>query len=207
MAPRPAIRSISRVAVLAAGFFGLMAGTLPRIAAAEPGAAKAAAFPDPSDPLPNTSRSVTADEYPPPAAKRNLLIAGLASTAVWYGGALGVSYAVDDPAMAKDLRIPFAGPWMALSHTGCNGGPQCNTFLVVLGAILTSLDGVGQIAGLGLAGEGLFMPTQEPRRTRAGLRGPRDQSAKRDDRHKTFDWHPTFDAGKNTVGFGVLGVF
>lgn len=200
MAPRPAIRSISRVALLAVAFFGLMAGRLTRNAAAEPSAAKAAAFPDPSEPLPTTGRSVTLDEYPPPAAKRNLLIAGLASTALWYGGALGVSYAVDDPAMAKDLRIPFAGPWMALSHTGCNGGPECNTFLVVMGAILTSLDGVGQIAGLGLAGEGLFMPTQEPKRTRAAL--PENHA-----RHKDFDWHPTFDAGKNSVGFGVLGVF
>src|SRR6478735_8996573 len=195
MAPRPAIRSISRVAVLAAGFFGLMAGTLPRIAAAEPGAAKAAAFPDPSDPLPNTSRSVTADEYPPPAAKRNLLIAGLASTALWYGGALGVSYAVDDPAMAKDLRIPFAGPWMALSHTGCGGGPDCNTLLVVLGAIATSLDGIGQAAGLALAAEGLFMPTREPKRAHAALR------AKRAKRFTDFDLRPTFDAGQNSVGF------
>ena len=208
MAPRSAIRSILRVALLSAGFFGLAAGARPQIAAAEPTTAKAAAFPDPSEALPTTGRSLTLDEYPPPAAKRNLLIVGLTSTALWYGGALGVSYAVDDPAMAKDLRIPFAGPWMALSHTGCNGGPDCNTFLVVLGAILTSLDGVGQIAGLGLAGEGLFMPTQEPKRTRAALNGA--ESAKRAElakRHKDFDWRPTFDAGKNTVGFGVLGVF
>lgn len=201
MAPRPAIRSISRVALLTAGFFSLTASIAPRNAAAEPTSAKAAAFPDPAEPLPTSGRSVTLDEYPPPAAKRNLLIVGLTSTALWYGGALGVSYAVDDPAMAKDLRIPFAGPWMALSHTGCNGGPQCNTFLVVLGAILTSLDGVGQIAGLGLAGEGLFMPTQEPKRGRAAQRAA---SAKG---HKDFDWRPTFDAGKNTVGLGVLGVF
>jgi hypothetical protein len=204
MAPRPAIRSISRVVLLSAGFFGLTAGAAPQIAAAEPTTAKAEAFPDPAAPLPTTSRSVTVDEYPPPVAKRNLLVIGLTSTALWYGGALGVSYAVDDPAMAKDLRIPFAGPWMALSHTGCNGGPDCNTLLVVLGAILTSLDGIGQIAGLGLAGEGLFMPTQEPKRTRAALGRER---AKRAKDHGDFFFRPTFDAGKNTVGLGVLGVF
>ncbi|HEX2670963.1 MAG TPA: hypothetical protein VHM25_08825 [Polyangiaceae bacterium] len=207
MAFRPAIRSVSRVALLGAAFFGLTAGAAPRIAAAEPTSARAAAFPDPAEPLPTTSRSVTLDEYPPPAAKRNLLIVGLTSTALWYGGALGVSYAVDDPAMAKDLRIPFAGPWMALSHTGCNGGPSCNTFLVVLGAILTSLDGVGQIAGLGLAGEGLFMPTQEPKRARAARGAGSAERAELAKRHKDFDWRPTFDAGKNTVGLGVLGVF
>jgi len=201
MAPRPAIRSMLRVAVLAAGFSGLMAGSVPRIAAAEPSAAKAAAFPDPAEALPAPGRNVTVDEYPPPAARRNLLIAGIASTAVWYGGALGASYLVDNQSMAKDLRIPFAGPWMSLAHTGCDGGPSCNTFLVVLGAILTSLDGIGQAAGLGLAGEGLFMPTQEPRRTRAAVHTERVTN------RRDFSFRPTFDAGKNTVGFGVLGVF
>lgn len=197
MAPRSAIRFIVRTTLLAAGLFGLSAGYGPRLASAEPGAAKAEAFPDTSAVPVSTSRSATPDEFPPPAARRNLMIVGLTSTALWYGGALGVSYAVDNQAMAKDLRIPFAGPWMSLAHTGCNGGPDCNTFLVVLGAILTSLDGVGQAAGLALAGEGLFMPTQEPKRTRAAL--PK--------RHNDFAWRPTFDAGKNTVGVGVLGVF
>lgn len=201
MALRPAVRRISRVAPLAAAFFGLTAGAAPELAAAEPSPAKAAAFPDSSDvPVP-TSRSVTPDEFPPPAARRNLIVAGVTSTALWYGGALGASYLVDNSAMAKDLRIPFAGPWMALAHTGCDGGPNCNTFLVVLGAILTSLDGIGQIAGLGLAGEGLFMPTQEPRRGHAKARSERATL------HRDLSFRPTFDAGKNSVGLGVLGVF
>ncbi|HKO50054.1 MAG TPA: hypothetical protein VJV79_20125 [Polyangiaceae bacterium] len=196
MARRPAIRSIPHAILLSAGIFGLTAGVAPRSAAAQPTtvAEVAAEAPDPSQALPATP-SVALDQYPPPSARRNLLIFGVASTAVWYGGALATSYAVDDPAMAKDLRIPFAGPWMALTHTGCGGGPQCNTLLVVLGAIATTLDGIGQAAGLALAAEGLFMPTQEPRAKRAAAR------------RKDFDWRPTFDAGKNTVGFGVLGVF
>jgi len=197
MASRFAIRPIARTTLLTAGIFGLTAGTLPSLAAAEPTPAKSAAFPDSSDIPVSTSRSVTVDEYPPPAARRNLILVGVTSTALWYGGALGASYMVDNQSMAKDLRIPFAGPWMSLAHTGCNGGPDCNTFLVVVGAILTSLDGVGQIAGLALAGEGLFMPTREPRRARAAL----------PPRHKDFEWRPTFDAGKNSVGVGVLGVF
>lgn len=199
MAPRPAIRSILRAIPLALVFFGLLAGATPRRAAAEP-TLRTPMGPDPSQPLP-PSQSVQLDEYPPPAARRNLMIAGFGSTAAWYGAALGVSFAVDDPAMAKDLRIPFAGPWMALTHTGCGGGPQCNTFLVVLGAIATSLDGIGQAAGLALAAEGLFMPTQEQtKRARAagGLLAPRRNG---------LDLRPTFDAGKNSVGFGVIGVF
>ncbi|HET7538335.1 MAG TPA: hypothetical protein VFK05_00640 [Polyangiaceae bacterium] len=198
MAPRfaLAIRRLVRTPLLAAGFFGLMAGGGAKTANAEPNAAKSAAFPDTSE-VPVASPSATPDEYPPPSARRNLLLVGFGSSLAWYGGALIASYSVEDQRMAKDLRIPIAGPWMALSHTGCNGGPECNTLLVVLGAILTSLDGVGQIAGLGLAGEGLFMPTQEPRR----------RAAARKTLHKDFAWRPTFDAGKNTVGVGVLGVF
>jgi len=182
--------------LLTAANFGLMAGIAPRSAAAEPTGVQAIAAkePDPNLALP-PSRSVKLDEYPPPAARRNLLIVGVASTAAWYGAALGVSYAVDDPAMAKDLKIPFAGPWMSLTHTGCGGASSCNTLLVVLGAIATTLDGIGQASGLALTAEALFMPTQEPKRARAALR------------HKDFAWRPSFDAGKNSVSFGVLGVF
>src|SRR6187431_1048830 len=197
MARRPAIRSIPRAILLIAVFFGLAIGISPRRAAAQPSEAAVMVTTDPSVALP-PSRSVALEEYPPPAARRNLLVIGLASTAVWYGGALAASYAVDDPTMAKDLRIPLAGPWMSLSHTGCGGGPQCNTLLVVLGAIATTLDGIGQAAGLALAAEGFFMPTQEPKRARAALRAKR---------YKDFDLRPTFDAGKNSVGFGVLGIF
>jgi hypothetical protein len=117
------------------------------------------------------------------------------STAAWYGGAVGASYIWPDEPGAKDLRIPFAGPWMSLSHAGCHGRSGCSTVLVVFGAVLTALDGVGQAAGLGLTAEGLFMPTQEPRRARATLR------------HRDFDLRPTFDAGQNSVSVGVLGVF
>jgi len=193
MALRPAIRSIPRAILPVAGIFGLMAGVAPRAAAAEPTDPKAMG-PDPYEALPRTP-SVALDEYPPPSARRNLIIVGLASTAVWYGGAVAASYAVPDAAGAKDLRIPLAGPWMSLSHTGCDGGSDCNTLLIVLGAIATTLDGIGQAAGLALAAEGLFMPTQEPKRKRASLP------------HKDFELRPTFDAGKNTVSFGVLGVF
>lgn len=197
MARRPAIRSIPHAIMPACAIIGLLTGITPRRATAQPSEAAVMVTTDPSLALPPTP-SVMLDEYPPPSARRNLLILGLASTAVWYGGALATSYAVDDPTMAKDLRIPLAGPWMALSHTGCGGGPQCNTLLVVLGAIATTLDGIGQAAGLALAAEGFFMPTQEPKRTRAALRAKR---------YKDFDLRPTFDAGKNSVGFGVLGVF
>ena len=193
MAPRPAIRSVPRVFLAATALAGLLAGSAPRVAHAEPteaGAADAEA----QDPLAQVP-SVTLDQYPPPSARTNLLIAGAATTAVWYGLALGSSYAWPDTVGAKDLRIPVAGPWVAFSHSGCGNVADCSKVIVVLRAIATLLDGIGQASGLGLAAEGLFLPTQEQKRKRAELK-PNGVS-----------WRPTFDAGKNTVGFGVLGVF
>ncbi len=196
MGRRSAIRSTKRAILLSAWLFGLAAGSSPRRAHAESTVASSSAA-DPSAVLaPNPS--VTLDEYPPPSGRRNLIFAGFASTAVWYGGAVAASYAWPDAAGAKDLRIPFAGPWMAVSHAGCGSDPDCSKVLVILGAIATTLDGIGQVAGLALAAEGLFMPTQEPKRGHAALRA---------NRHKDFDLRPTFDAGKNSVSFGVLGVF
>jgi hypothetical protein len=124
-----------------------------------------------------------------------LLIAGAATTAAWYGLALGSSYLWPDAVGANDLRIPVAGPWMALSHSGCGGVSDCSTVIVVLRAIATTLDGIGQAGGLAIAAEGLFLPTREPKHAHAELKP------------SGVELRPTFDAGKNTVGFGVLGVF
>jgi hypothetical protein len=139
------------------------------------------------------------DEYPPPSARRNLIIAGFASTAAWYGLALGSSYIWPDTVGAKDLRIPVAGPWIAVGHSGCGDVVDCHKVIVVFRALATVIDGIGQAGGLGLIAEGLFLPTQEPKRVTA------------DERERAgalrFHVQPSFDAGKNSVGFGVLGVF
>jgi hypothetical protein len=99
---------------------------------------------------------------------------------------------------AKDLRIPVAGPWIAFSHSGCGPVADCHEAIVVLRAIATALDGIGQIGGVALMGQGLFLPTQEHARARTSWQPLRGYGV---------EMQPTFDAGKNTVGFGVLGVF
>ena len=170
-----------------------MAGFVARQAAADPtdssetseAGPRAAALP-----------SVQLDQYPPPSARRNRLIAGGVTLAAWYGLALGSSYLWPDTVGAKDLRIPVAGPWIAFAHSGCGPVASCSKTIVVIRAIATLLDGIGQASGVAFVGEGLFLPTQERKRVPAeALQAPR------------FQLHPTFDAGKNTVGFGVLGVF
>ena len=131
-----------------------------------------------------------------PSASSVAAIAGGVTVAAWYGLALGSSYIWPDTVGAKDLRIPVAGPWIAFAHSGCGPVASCSEALVVIRAIATMLDGIGQASGLAFVGEGLFLPTQEPKRVPAEAL-----------LQKSFELHPTFDAGKNTVGFGVLGVF
>ena len=113
------------------------------------------------------------------------------------GLALGASYIWPDTIGAKDLRIPVAGPWISFAHSGCGPVADCHEEIVVLRAIATAFDGVGQIGGLLIAGQGLFLPTQEPKREH-GWKPFRDYAV---------EMQPTLDAGKNTVGFGVAGVF
>ncbi|HEY5376167.1 MAG TPA: hypothetical protein VIK01_20945 [Polyangiaceae bacterium] len=175
---------------------GLSAGLAARPAAAEPADSSETSA---AGPRTAALPSVSLDQYPAPSARRNLLIAGGVTLASWYGLALGSSYIWPDTVGAKDLRIPVAGPWLAFAHSGCGRVASCSEVLVVIRAIATALDGIGQASGVAFVGEGLFLPTQEPKRV------PAEAAEAASEPH--FELHPTFDAGKNTVGFGVLGVF
>jgi hypothetical protein len=87
--------------------------------------------------------------YPPPAARFNLVLGGIATWAVWYGGAYGAATLFPDAPGAPQLKIPVAGPWMAFTHTGCSRlDPNCSTLTIVLREVLTGIDGVGQAGGV-----------------------------------------------------------
>ena len=198
MARRLAIPSVPNVFLGVAALASGLLVSAPRQAAAEPTEAPLSSAPslDAADPT-QSETDPAVDQYPPPSARTNLVLAGVATTAVWYGLALGASYAWPDTVGANDLRIPVAGPWLALSHSGCGNVSDCSKLLVVVRAIATTLDAIGQAGGLAFVAEGLFLPTREPSRERPPARA----------KPSGFKWQPTFDAGKNTVGFGVLGVF
>src|SRR5262245_49370920 len=90
------------------------------------------------------TRSAIADEpqrpvyydstvYPPGSTRYKLVLVGVGVTAAWYGAGYGFSALWPDAPGADDLRIPVAGPWMALADTGCaDDDPDCSTFIVVL---------------------------------------------------------------------------
>jgi hypothetical protein len=92
------------------------------------------------------------------------VVAGGAVTLTSYGLAVGSSYLFPDMRGAKDLRIPVAGPWMALAQTGCpKNDPDCSVVPLVFGAIFQIVSGVTQAGGLAIIGEGLFLNTSSSR--------------------------------------------
>jgi hypothetical protein len=99
-------------------------------------------------------------ELPPVGTGGRLMLTGAALMVGWYGVGVGTSYLWSDAPNAKDLRLPFVGPWMALGDAGC--GPRessCTTLTVVLRTTLGVLSGVGQAGGLFAFAEGVFLDT------------------------------------------------
>src|SRR5690606_7183928 len=74
------------------------------------------AFAQPTEPVPLVDLERDEPSYPPPGTQYKLAVAGLLTTGVFYGAAAGMSYAYPDAPGAKDLRIPVAGPWMAIAN-------------------------------------------------------------------------------------------
>jgi len=136
-----------------------------------------------------------APEYPPPSTRWTLMAGGILTTGFFYGAAAGVSYAFPDAPGAKDLRIPVAGPWLAIANTGCAADdPDCSGLWVALRTIITAIDGVAQAGGVGIFLEGVFLPTQEP--------APATKPAK----SFSFVAAPTA-LGSRGIGLGVSGQF
>lgn len=110
------------------------------------------------------------DRRPPGAARTKLFLTGAAVTGAFYAPVLGASYIWDRHLGAEQMRIPVAGPWLGFSKTKlCNARPEldnCSNFLVVAGAVLLVLDGIGQAGGVGLMLESIFLPTGPGRAVR-----------------------------------------
>jgi hypothetical protein len=135
-------------------------------------------------------------DQPPPGAKVNLVVAGLVTTAVGYGLAVAGSYLTSGYPGEKELRIPVAGPWMAVAKTGCPADePDCSKVGLAFGAALVIFDGIVQAGGLAIMGEGLFLrtasrPTAAPKKAARATVRP-----------------VPLDFGKRGLGLGFAGTF
>jgi hypothetical protein len=148
---------------------------------------------EPLPPTPDTNPEI----HPQSPAQVNLLLIGAAVTAGWYVGGVGVSYLWSDSPGAAALRIPVAGPYMALAKTGCGERENnCDTLQLVIRTVLTGLSAVGQTGGVLAMIEGAFLPIE-----RSGMR----KSA-----HLQPQDSPTvvpFVSADDGLGFGVSGNF
>jgi hypothetical protein len=141
-------------------------------------------------------------DRPSPSAPGRLALAGGIVTGVWYGAALGTSLLFPDAPGAEELRIPVAGPFMSLAETGCaDSEPDCDTVIVVVRAILTTIDAVGQVGGVAMMIESLFLPTAAT--SGAKLSMPRRESAS----NETQVVPVPIVTGKDGIGLGVAGRF
>jgi hypothetical protein len=126
-------------------------------------------------------------EQPPDGTRGRVLLTGAALTVGWYGVGVGTSYIWPDAKNARDLRIPVAGPWMALADVGCSSKETratCSDGIVVLRTTLAVLSGIGQAGGLFAFVEGLFLDTGNAASNSA--LGPPQGDAPRGERSQTL---------------------
>jgi hypothetical protein len=155
-------------------------------------------------------------EYPPPSARWKVVTAGLGTTAVFYGAAVGASYVFTDTLGVNQLRTPVVGPWLAIANGGCPAGDDCSTVLAIVRVVFTALDGAAQAGGLAVALEGMFMPTEEwapPPRAPSGApppapKGPAPTTPSPSNGDKNLFLLPTpMTVGAGGIGVGVVGRF
>lgn len=155
-------------AALCASLSGLVAAGLigaPGVARADEPAARSTKRPDDSGPtLAPLANPPSGDEevrrYPPTSTRWKLILGGAGLTGVAYGATLASSLIWKDVPGSGAMKIPIAGPWIALGQNKCApDSPDCGAILYVRGA-LEILSGIVQVSGLGLVGEGIFMTTE-----------------------------------------------
>jgi len=138
--------------------------------------------------------------YPPSSVRLKLVAGGLVVAGGAYGAALLSSTVWPEVPGSDVLKIPVAGPWLALGKSGCaTDEPDCGTGTLVVRGILLVLDGVAQIGGLGLVGEGIFMKTESG--------APAKQRPALGFRQGELTIQPTPIVSARFTGLGFVGTF
>jgi hypothetical protein len=141
-----------------------------------------------------TAETDAIKRYPPSSVRPKLIAGGLTLTGLAWGAAFLSASTWPEVPGSDELKIPVVGPWMALAKNGCApDDPDCG-FTLYLRAILTIADGLVQLGGLGIAGEGIFMTTE------AAPAPERKTGAK-------VTIRPVPLVSGSTTGFGVVGTF
>lgn len=113
-----------------------------------------------ADEAPSRPEKRESDEKPPRSVRLPTVIGGLGLTAGFWALNSGTSYVFPDGGGMTQLRVPVAGPWMAIASNrcpddGCDAAFYFRTFYFVF-------SGLAQAGGLGVALESLLIPTAAP---------------------------------------------
>ena len=135
-----------------------------------------------ADEAPTRPEQHESDALPPSRVRLPLILGGLAFSAGVWGLNTGTSYLYPNAPGLPQLRVPIVGPWMALAHNNCNDaailGQSCGAFYYV-NAIYFVLSGIAQASGLGVALEGILVPTGQntgsPKAPRPAPSSPPDE--------------------------------
>lgn len=111
--------------------------------------------------------------YPPPSVPWKLAGIGVFITGAAWGASFASGQYWSTVPGAAQLKIPIAGPWIALGKSGCaTDDPNCEGAKIGIRAVVYVLDGLVQLAGLGLITEAIVMKT-EPRKQKSSFLGVR----------------------------------
>lgn len=107
--------------------------------------------------------------YPPPIVRLKLIAVGLVIAGGAWGAAFGSATNWPTVPGSAGLKIPVAGPWIALGKSGCaSDDPNCSGATIGVRGAMYVIDGIAQIAGLALITEAIVMKTESPQK-KAGL--------------------------------------
>jgi hypothetical protein len=110
-----------------------------------------------SEPAPLASPEV---RYPPSSVRPKLIVGGLVISGLAYAASIASAVSWPEVPGIDNLKIPIVGPWLALGKSGCaSDDPDCGAKVYFRGVFYV-IDGIAQLAGLGLIGEGIFMKTE-----------------------------------------------
>lgn len=143
------------------------------------------------------------DRYPAKGTGSSLILAGSGIALGGYAIGFGTSYLWADAPTASDLKLPVVGPVLALAGAGCGSDEAggCGTLVVVVRSVFAAFSGIGQLGGLALITEGIFLPTSD---------APSSALSASDLQHAEsvtprFVFSPV--ASDTTLGFNVAGQF
>jgi hypothetical protein len=139
-------------------------------------------------------------QHPPPLVRLKLIGLGLLVSGGAWGASFGSGQYWNTVPGAGQLKIPVVGPWIALGKSGCaSDDPGCSGGKIGVRGAIYVLDGITQLAGLGLIVEAIVMKTESA--------APEKKAAFLGLRFRGLEVTPVPVTSPTFTGLGLVGTF